>query len=42
MTFNTYDQSDYETWHHQKNHDKDKYKYKDKDNDNDKDNYKYI
>ena len=39
MTFDTYDQSDDETWPDPKKYN-DKDKYKDKDNDNDK--YKYI
>ena len=37
MTFETYDQSDYEMWHDKKR-DNDKDKYKEKDNDK----YKYI
>ena len=39
MTFETFDQSDEETWpDQQKDNDKDKYKDKDSDKDNDKDN----
>ena len=41
MTFETFDQSDEETWPDQKK-DNDKDKYKDKDNDNDNDKDKYI
>ena len=38
MTFETFDQSDEETWHDpKKDNDKDRYKDKDKDKDNDKD-----
>ena len=41
MTFETFDQSDEETWPDQQK-DNDKDKYKDNDNDNDNDNNKYI